>query len=247
MANLTMRKLAKFRILAGVFIGAALAPTVCAQAPRQLQVEVGPNQQVRILASDVSYGEVLRALQRKLGWEIEISPMADELKLSYVCIETTQPQIALAKLLEGSRLSYAFLVGANGSRSMKAVVIPSTPREARVTQETASNSPIPGNAVANPSLPSPAEAQAVTTVKPNAPVAGADPSRPEVLSMLPLSEEIRNAIGVPPGVSPADVGRATIFPIWDAARIMGVPPGVSPGDVGKTTTMPLPTGPGKHP
>jgi hypothetical protein len=246
-ANLTIRKLAKFRILAGVFISAALAPAMCAQAPRQLQVEVGPNQQVRILASDVSYGEVLRALQRKLGWEIEIPPLADELKLSYVYIETTQPQIALARLLEGSRLGYAFLVGVNGSRSMKAVVIPSTPREARVTQETASNSPIPGNAVANPALPPPAEAQAVTTVKPNAPVAGATPGRPEVLPMLPLSEEIRNAIGVPPGVSPADVGITMTFPIGDAARIMEVSPGVPPSDIGKTTTMPLPTGPGKRP
>jgi hypothetical protein len=245
MANLTIRKLAKFRILAGVFISAALAPTVFAQAPRQLQVEVGPNQQVRILASDVSYGEVLRALQRKLGWEIEIPPLADELKLSYVYIETTQPQIALARLLEGSRLGYAFLVGVNGSRSMKAVVIPSTPREARVSQETASNSPIPGNAVANPSLPLTAEAQA--TVKPNAPVTGATPGRPEVLPMLPLSEEIRNAIGVPPGVSPADVGITMTFPIGDAARIREVSPGVPPADVGKTTTLPLPTGPGKRP
>jgi hypothetical protein len=234
-----MRTLAKFRILAGVFISAALAPAMCAQAPRQLQVEVGPNQQVRILASDVSYGEVLRALQRKLGWEIEIPPLADDLKLSYARIETTQPQIALAKLLEGSRLSYALLAGVNKSQSVKVVVIPSTPREARVTQEAASNSPIPGNAVAEPSLPSPD--QAVITVKPNAPVAGANPDRPEASSTMPLSEAI-NAIGVPPGVSPADVGRAMTFSMSDAARIMG-----APADVGKTTTMPLPTGPGKHP
>ena len=237
MASLTMRTLAKFRILAGVFISAALAPAMCAQAPRQLRVEVGPNQQVRILASDVSYGEVLRALQRKLGWEIEIPPLADDLKLSYALIETTQPQIALAKLLEGSRLSYALLAGVNKSQSVKVVVIPSTPREARVTQEAAANSPIPGNAIAEPSSP----AQAVTTVNPNAPVAGANPDRPEALATMPLSEAI-NAIGVPPGVSPADVGRSMTFSMSDAARIMG-----GPADVGKTTTMPLPTGPGKHP
>jgi hypothetical protein len=37
------------------------------------------------------------------------------------------------------------------------------------------------------------------------------------------------------------------FPLSDAAKIMGVPPGVSPSDVGKTITMPLPAEPGKHP
>jgi len=46
-----------------------------------------PNQQVRILASDVSYGQVLWALQRKLGWEIKIPPLADALKVPYVRTE----------------------------------------------------------------------------------------------------------------------------------------------------------------
>jgi len=64
-----------------VFISATLALAICAQAPRRLQVEVGPNQQVSILARDVSYGEVLQAFERKLGWEIEIPALADELKL----------------------------------------------------------------------------------------------------------------------------------------------------------------------
>ena len=51
----------------------------------------------------MSYGDVLRALQKKLGWEIEIPSLADELKLSYVRVETTQPQIALTNLLERQR------------------------------------------------------------------------------------------------------------------------------------------------
>jgi len=43
-----------------------MAPVIRAQTPPQLSVKVGANQQVRILGSNVSYGEVLRALQRKL-------------------------------------------------------------------------------------------------------------------------------------------------------------------------------------
>jgi len=244
MANLTMSKLANSKILAAVFLGAALAPAVYAQALRQLQMEVGRNQQVRILARNVSYGEVLQALQGKSGWEIEIPAIADELKLSYVHVETTQPSIALAKLLEGSGLGYAFLGGVNGSRTVKVFVIPSAPREASVTHDTAS--PVPDNAEAQVSPPTPVQAQAGTTSQPNAAAAEAFPELPLAPSTRPLADAVK-AIGVPPGVSPADVGRAMTFPISDAAKIMGVPPGVSPGDVGKTITMPLPTGAGKHP
>jgi hypothetical protein len=244
MANLAMSKLAAFEILAAVFLSAALAPAMHPQALRQLQVEVGPNQQIGILARDVSYGEVLRALQGKSGWEIEIPPLADELKLSYVQVETTQPSIALAKLLERSGLGYAFLSGVNGSRTVKVVVIPSAPREASVTHDTAS--PVPDNAIAQVSPPPPVPAQAGTTSQPNAGAAEATPELPPVPLTMPLADAV-TAIGVPPGVSPADVGRAMTFPISDAAKILGVPAGMTPSDVGKTITMPLPTGPGKHP
>jgi hypothetical protein len=219
MANRNLRKLANFRMLAGVLIIVALAPVICAQAPGQLQVEVGANQQISILARDVSYGEVLRTLERKLGWEMEIPPLADELKLSCVRVETTQPQTALAKLLEGSRLGYAYLGGVNTGK-MKVIVIPSTPREATFVWDTTPNSPIPDNTVTGASLPPPAQAQSATTLQPNATALDAMMKQPKAPSTMPLAEAI-NAMGVPPGVSPADVG--------------------------KTTTMPLPTGPGKHP
>src|SRR6202171_1786674 len=176
MANLTMSKLANFKILAAVCLSAALTPAMYAQALRQLQVDVGANQQIGILVRDVSYGEVLRALQGKSGWEIEIPPSADELKLSYVHVETTQPSIALAKLLEGSGLGYAFLGGVNGSRTVKVFVIPSAPREASVTHDTAS--PVPDNAEAQVSPPTPVQAQAGTTSQPNAAGAEAFPDRP---------------------------------------------------------------------
>jgi hypothetical protein len=220
MANRNLRKLANFRILAGALIIAALGPVIRAQAPRQLQVEVGAEQQISILARDVSYGEVLRTLERKLGWEMEIPPLADELKLSYVRVETTQPQTALAKLLEGSRLGHAFLGGVNGTRTMKVIVIPSTPREATFVWDTTPNSPIPDKTVAGGSLPLPAQAQPATTLQPNATAVDTMPEQPKAPSTRPLAEAI-NAMGVLPGVSPADVG--------------------------KTTIMPLPTGPGKHP
>jgi len=246
MANLRLKMLANFRILAGIFISAALAPTICAQTLPRLQVEVGPNQQVTILASNVSYGEVLRALQKKLRWEIEIPPLADELKLAYARVEPTQPQIALAKLLEGSGLGYAFMGGVNGSRHVTLFIIPFSPRETGATHDRASNSPISENAVTEVSPPLPAQGQAGATSQPNAAAAETTPEPLPAPSTMPLVDAI-NAIGVPSGVSPDDVGRAMTFPISEAAKIMGVPPGVSPGVVGKTITVPLPTGPGQHP
>jgi hypothetical protein len=69
---------------------AELAFAIYAQSPPRLRVKVGLNQQVRILGTDVSCGEVLRALQKTLGWEIEFPPSADELKVSYFGVETTQ-------------------------------------------------------------------------------------------------------------------------------------------------------------
>jgi len=244
--NLWPRKLAKFRIQVGLILSAALAPAIYAQAPKQLQVDVGPNQQVRIVASDVSYGEVLRVLQRKLGWEIEIPPIADELKLSYVRIEALQPQVGLVKLLEGSKLGYAFLRDVTGSGKMKVFVIPLPARETSLTQSSASTPPAPENVMAGTTLPLPAQAQAGAAGQPNTAATETTPDQPLAPLTMPLADAI-NAIGVPPGVSPGDVGKVMTFPISDAARIMGFPPGVSPADVGKTVSMPLPAGPGKRP
>jgi hypothetical protein len=248
MANLKLQKLVTLRNLAGVlFISAALAPAMRAQVARQLRVDVGPNDQVSILASDVSYGEVLRALQRKLGWEIEIPSLADDLKVSYMRVETAQPQIALARLLEGSRLAYAFLSEANGARTVKVLVIPLAPREPRVTQDSSpSNPPMRDNAVASASPPLPEQREATTAIQPNAPASETAPDWPAAPLTMPLADAIQ-AIGVPPGGSPADVGKTMTLPISDAARIVGVPPGMSPGNVGKTTILPLPAGSGAHP
>ena len=247
MTRLRSRKLASFRILAGVIISSALAVAVSAQVPRQLQVEVGPNQQVSILASHVSYGEVLRAMRGKLDWEIEIPSLADELKISYARVEASQPQEALRKLLEGSGLGYAFFGGVSASRKLKVLVIPMAPHETKAPQDTASTPAIPGNAAAGASLPGPDEVQTVNTTQLDASVAEQLASEPPPApSTMPLSEAIK-AIGAPPGVPLSDVGKAMTLPMSEAARIIGAPPGTSPGDVGKTITLPLPTGPGKHP
>ena len=114
MANLKLRKLVNFRNLAAMLISAALVPAVCAQASRQLQVEVGVNQHVAILASNVSYWEVLRALQRKLGWGVEIPALADELKPSYVRVETTQPQLALTNFWKAAGWATLRIPGRSG-------------------------------------------------------------------------------------------------------------------------------------
>jgi hypothetical protein len=228
-----------------------------AQAPGKLKVEVGPNQQISIVASDVTYGEVLRALQGKLGCEIEIPHLADEKKLSYVSVEATGPQDALAQLLAGSKLGYAVL-GGSGARILKVIVTSATADEAG---DAVSSTPVDDTAKAETSsLPS-AQAEDVSAIQ-----------QPDPPRRMPLSEAI-NDMGTPAGVSPADVGRMTTFPmsnaaaimgvppglgsgdvgramnipISEAATIMGVPPGTSPDSVGKTITLPLPTGPGQHP
>ncbi len=249
MANLRTKSLASpsLTILAAVFISLALIPPMCAQAPRQLQIEVGANQQVSILADDVSYGEVLRALQTKLGWEIEIPALADELKLSHVRVEAKQPQDALAELLAGSKLGYAFLGGVKGSGILKVVVIPSTPGESSATEEDAASSPPPPhNVQAGASSPVPAQtmplSEAVNAVGVPPGVSPADIGRATTFSI----SDAATIVGVPPGASPADVGRATTFSISDAATIVGVAPGVSPDSVGKTVTVPSPTGSGQR-
>jgi hypothetical protein len=246
MKNLNPRKVARFRIQAGLIISAALAPAICAQAPKQLQVDVGPTQQVRIVASEVSYGEVLRVLQRKLGWEIEIPPIADELKISYLCIEAPQPQIILARLLEGSRLGYAFLRDVNRSGRMKVLVIPPPAREAGLTQTVGSAPTARESVMAGTTTPRPAQAQVEATSRPSAAATEITPDEPPAPLTMPLEDAIK-IIGVPPNVSPTDVGKAMTFSISDAARIMGFPPGVSPSDVGKTISMPLPDGPARRP
>jgi hypothetical protein len=261
--------LATFKILAVLFLSAALAPLIYPQSTAQLQVEIGTNQEIHILASDVSYGEVLRALQKKLGWEIEIPPSANELKLSSVRIETMKPSVVFAKLLEGSRLGYALLAGKSKSQIVKVFVIPLTPREASGNQDATLRPPISDNAEARATLPLPAQAPSATLIEPAAPVADAEqlealPTMPlseamnamgvpladaeqlEAPPTLPLSEAI-DVMGVPPGVSPGDVGETITLPLSEAIDVMGVPPGISPGDVGKTTTSPLPTGPGMRP
>ncbi len=246
MANLSLSKFVSFNFLLGMFVSVTFVWPAFAQTQPLLQVEIGTNQQISILASEVSYGEVLRVLEKNLGWEIEIPPIADELKLSYVRIEALQPQIGLVKLLEGSRLGYAFLRDVNGSGRMKVFIIPLPAHEVSLTQSSASTSPVSENVMSGTSLPLPAQAQAGTTSQPNAAAAETIPDQPPAPLTIPLADAI-NAIGVPPGVSPADVGKAMTFSISDAARIMGFPPGVSPADVGKTVTLPLPAGPGKRP
>jgi len=273
MINLGTKRLpsASLKILAGALVGLATIAGLCAQTRRQLQVEVGPNQQIKIVASDVSYGEVLRALEAKLSWEIEIPTIADELNISNIRVEEKHPQDALAKLLEGSKLGYAFLGGANGSRILKVVVIPS-PKGEGATQDTASSSLAYDSTKAENSSPLPMQALGPTAIEPNQAAVGATPEGPHASSRMPLSDAVKvigapsgvspqdvgrrttfsssdaaKVIGVPPGVSPDEVGRMTTLTISEASKITGVPPGMSPSDVGKTVTLPLPTGPGKHP
>lgn len=248
MANRTIRSLANpyLRILAAAFISVALMPVISAQSPRQLQIEVGASQQILILANDVSYGEVLRSLQEKLGWEIEIPALADQLKLSYVRVEAKQPQDALAELLAGSKLGYAFLGGAKGSRILKVVVIPSTPGESSATENAVTSLPIPDSAQAGVSLPMAQTMPLSEAIDAIGVPPGALPAEVGRMKTFSMSDAAQ-MVGVPSGASPDSVGRMTTFPISDAAQIVGVPPGVSPDSVGKTVTLPPASGSSRRP
>lgn len=256
MENLKLAKLVSRKISLGLLMIAPLALATDAQTPPLVKVEVSPTQRVSILASQVTYGAVLRTLQTKLGWEIEIPALADQLKLSSVHVDAKQPEEALEELLEGSGLGYAFV---ERSHTLKVVVIPSgqreaPPKDAAAAPEPPAPAPTPGDnnntaaGTVGPSLPLPTELQTVTADLPpdiHAVDQGAlePPSAP---ATMPLSQAM-DTIGAPPGMAPGDAGKATSVPLSDAARVMGVPPGVPPGDVGKTITLPLPTGATKRP
>jgi hypothetical protein len=166
------------------------------------------------------------------------------LKLAYVRVEAAQPRMALARLLEGSRLGYALVEPVEGSLTVRVVVIPSIPRGAMVAHDAAW--PNPAKTAAETSLASPTQAQVAKATQPNVTTAETTPQKAEAPLTMLLADAIK-AIGVPPGVSASDVGGTITLPISDAERNMSAPQGVVPGDVGKTMTLPLPTGPGQHP
>ncbi len=270
MANLSLSKFVSFNFLLGMFVSVPFVWPAFAQTQPLLQVEIGTNQQISILASEVSYGEVLRVLEKNLGWEIEIPALADELRISHVYVEATQPSTALAKLLEGSRLGYAMLTGVNQSEKVRVIVTFNTLRVSSAAEEAVNSSAIPDGVVAQAPSATRAQAAGATAIKPEA--SGEATEKHDSLPTMPLTEAV-NVMGVPAGVSPADVSTATTMPLSDAPNIMGVPagmppadvgsvttlplsgvakmigvpPGVSPGDVGKTITLPLTAGPGERP
>ena len=238
MANLSLSKFVSFNfLLSGCSLAFRLYGLAFAQTQPLLQVEIGTNEQISILASEVSYGEVLRVLEKNLGWEIEIPALADELRISHVYVEATQPSTALAKLLEGSRLGYAMLTGVNQSEKVRVIVTFNTLRVSSAAEEAVNSSAIPDGVVAQ--APSATRAQAVgaTAIKPKA-SGGEATEKHDSLPTMPLTEAV-NVMGVPAGVSPADVSTATTMPLTEAVNVMGVPAGVSPADVSTATTMPL--------
>ena len=256
--------------LLGTLISFAFGASASAQSVPRLQVEVGPNQQISIIGSDLSYGEVLRALQKKLGWVIEFPASVDELRLEHVRIEATEPRIAIAKLLEGTRFGFGMVSGGNNSKSVKVFIIPKTLSDSSASSDAIS--PAAGNTEARTSLPVPDGIQVPSvSIEPSAPAAtdakqlggqpavplseaantmgvppGMAPTAVGSTATLPISDAA-NIMGVPPDVLPRNVGSSTTLPLSEVVRMMGVPPGMSVDAVGKTTILPIPTGSGQHP
>jgi hypothetical protein len=106
-----------------MLLGLGIPLLVWSQSASRLEVEASPGQGVKIVAQQVSYGEVLRALAQKLGVPMDIPPAADQLVLSYAHIDAATPAQALQKLLTGSGLGYALLQQVGGNRLQKVIVV----------------------------------------------------------------------------------------------------------------------------
>ncbi len=106
-----------------LLLGLLIPLLVSGQSSSCLEVEVSPARGVKIMAQQVSYGEVLRTFQRALDVPMEIPQAADQLALSYVRIDAATPAEALEKLLAGSGLGYALLERVDGSQLQKVIVL----------------------------------------------------------------------------------------------------------------------------
>ncbi len=215
-----------WKILGTLVVSHVVVPLVWAQDSPKLEVDVSPSGQVKILARGVSYAQILRALREKLDAVVEIPPLADELKLSYACIDAVQPEEAFKKLLEGSRLGYVLTREAHGARIEKVEVVASTAKNAN---EEAIPVPIPQ--VPQPATQPLSEAGIVT-----------DPQSGTV-----AAERFEKP---PPGSQPVVGETASIpvsRPISGAARAVGVPAGALEGEIGKTKTLLLPPEGSKRP
>ena len=258
-----MRRISSSLLAKITIVSLAMASLAWGQDVPRLEVEVTPSGNVRIYAGAVGYGAVLRALQDKLGVPIEIPAQAEELKLDYARIEASPPDEALKKLLVGSGLGYGWVAQAH--RLEKVLILaPAIPQANRNIVSTTEAELLPARRPQGgfESTSSSAQADgAVAKDQDSLPVPSAQTFPPTDAGIARSAEqsltapthvtmsisEAVSAIGVPPGVSPADVGRVVTLSIAEAAGIVGMPSGALPGDVGKTTIMPLPTGPGKHP
>ena len=262
-----MLKVAVKRIRVSLFIGLLLAGSMNAQTSGQLRVELRSNHQIKIIAMGVTYGNILRALQENLGWEVEFPAMADEVKPSEINVEATDPPTLIRRLLEESHFGYAIQL-ASDSRPVKVVITAPATQPASTTAD--------GNGL-SPSIPSDNEAPSMSGIarlnKDSVLVTGQPNESDHHLPVsMPLSDAAKN-MGVPRGVSPGDVGITNILPISGAAAVMGTslgasssdvgssmaislsraseiignPPNVSPGDVGKTIVLPLGNGSSSSP
>lgn len=216
-----------WRTLGALLVSHVIVPLVWGQEVPKLEVEVSPSGQVKILARDVSYAQILRALQEKLDVVIEIPPLAEELKLSYARIDAAQPEEAFEKLLTGSGLGYGLRREANTLRIVKAVVVALTQKRAN------------GEAIQVPTGP--------TVPTPQVPQIAAQPlSEAGIVTNPQFGKPGEATTGRLEKLSPESqpVGEAPLTPVnrplSDAARAVGVPGGALEGEIGKTKTLPLP-------
>lgn len=240
-------------VIVSSLLGMAIAPVLWGRDATRLEVEVRPSGQVRVLAQGVSYGQVLRALQKKLGLPMEIPLLADNLKVSFARIEAATPQAALEKLLDGSGLGYALLRRPGGTRLIQVMVFPST-------RQQASHSPEPPRDSGSSHFKKVEGWTALVPQPQDSPESESDESPIEAPQpqVLPLSEAgIVLGLEAGPAAAEGAAGHveelpptaktvvkqnnspAVTKPLSEASGIIGAPRGASAEDVGKVKTLPL--------
>ncbi len=240
-----------------LLLGLLIPLLVSGQSSSHLELQVSPARGVKIMAQQVSYGEVLRAFQQKLGVPMDIPPAADQLVLSYAHIDAATSAEVLQKLLAGSGLGYALLQQVGGSQLQKVIVLhwggeSGGEKGALASAAGSPRANPPPLRVSIPSWPARREAEVDDSEEEITVPEAQQRPLPEAGELIGMEagSDVAEAVAEQVYELPLEsypvvlkLGRLPVTrPLSEAAEVMGVPPGVSPEEVGKMKTYSLPTG-----
>lgn len=161
----------------------------------RLEVEVTAQEQVRLVAQQVTYGDLLRVLERRLGVPIKMAESVERSPLDFIQVEAASPEQALAELLRPSGFGYAIFFEPSGRRMRRVVVFSeSEPAEKeRLLADTASDAHPQPITESNLAEPAPGTSETAEGDAGEALVPGAE--------RRPLEEAAAEVLGLPPGLA----------------------------------------------